>query len=123
MQDGEQDLMKLINKNRIEYFFLKFLFVIISLLGIRFINIPVKGLTILIYYIIPIGKKIVIKNLRAAFLHKPYKEIKQICFNNYYSFVYTLLEILLIQNMSKAEILSKIEFKNVDEIGERIITL
>lgn len=112
--------MKLINKDKAEYYLLKFLIVIVTLFGKRFINITAKSLAVLMYYLIPIRKETALNNLRIAFPDKQEKEIKQICFNNYYSFIYTLLEILLVQKMSKEELLSRVKFKNTGEIENRI---
>ena len=112
--------MKFINKDRIEFLFLGLLTFIIKPFGIRFISIPAKGLTFIFYYLFPVRKAVILENLRIAFPEKDDREIKKICYSNYYSFLYTLLEILSIDRLSPQKILSRVQFSNKDEIEKKI---
>lgn len=65
-------------------------------------------------------KSVVISNLKKAFPSKTKKEIMIIAFNNYLSFGITFLEIMAFKNMNSNEILSLVEFNNLELAKKKV---
>jgi KDO2-lipid IV(A) lauroyltransferase len=75
---------------------------------------------VLFFYVIPIRKKVVIRNLSFAFPDKNQSEIKQLALQNYISIAISFLEISLFGNMSKEQVLNlseKVDFTEVLNSG------
>ncbi|MBN1299776.1 MAG: lysophospholipid acyltransferase family protein [Melioribacteraceae bacterium] len=88
-----------------------------------------KVIAFIVFYLFPIRKKVVLKNLRLAFPDKSNTELKQLAYLNYVSSALTFIEIPLIYYSTPAEIDSIIEFDDLTEIraaseqGEGVILL
>lgn len=91
-------------KNFFEYFLFLILAGIIRILGLE-ISRRLSGLiAFLFYYIIPIRKRITLKNLHKAFPEYSEAKIKQIAYGSYKSFSITLVEMLFIPFMTREQI-------------------
>jgi KDO2-lipid IV(A) lauroyltransferase len=73
-----------------------------------------KPLALIFYYLIPIRKNVVKKNLSLAFPQLNDKEINKLAFENYYSIGISLLEIIAIPYSSRDEIFSMVVNENPD---------
>ncbi len=106
--------MSVIDKNKLEFYLWGFFTKVVHIIGIKRIPILAKILTVIIFYIIPIRKKIVISNLTKAFPEKSKSEIKKIAYNNFISLGITFMEIMAFQKMDEEQILSLVEIKNLE---------
>lgn len=73
-----------------------------------------NSLALLFYYILPLRRKTVLKNLRIVFPESTDKEIKKIARKSYQSFAIILAEIFCLNYMSLDEARKEIEFKNLE---------
>jgi KDO2-lipid IV(A) lauroyltransferase len=68
----------------------------------------------IVYYIIPIRRKVVVANLTAAFRgEKSDAEIRQIAHDNYRQFARTMMELLLFPRFSKDDLAVMVTFENL----------
>ena len=74
----------------------------------------------IIYYLIPIRKKVVLKNLKMAFPKKSEKEIRKIAKMNYVHFATLIFEILGMDSFSREEISSFLKFSDYHKFEKRI---
>ncbi|NWF90040.1 MAG: hypothetical protein HXY50_11345, partial [Ignavibacteriaceae bacterium] len=91
-------------KNLFEYFFFLLAALIVRVLGLKISRRLSIIIAVIFYYIIPIRKKVTVKNLHLAFPDYSEKRIKQIAFGSYKSFAITLIEMLYIPFMNRIEI-------------------
>lgn len=109
---------------KIKYRFEYYLFIIIGKLltpfGYRSINLSAKIIAFLFFYIIPIRKDVVIKNLTLAFPEKSSKERKRLAYKNYISIAKTFLEIFNLQKLNKSDIKKIFMIKNIDLLNNKI---
>jgi Kdo2-lipid IVA lauroyltransferase/acyltransferase len=91
-------------QNRLEYLLFLFFSKLFGLLGLKAARKCSSFIAVIFYYLIPIRKETVIDNLRHAYPGKSEAEIKKTAFAVYKSFSITLIEILLMQKMSRKEI-------------------
>lgn len=101
-------------KHYLEYLIFRFIAKIVSLLGIRNVRFLAYPIYLLFYYLIPIRKKVVIKNLRIAFPDFSDKQIFEIAKKNYFSFAVTFLEIIALHSTTEDEIRKIIYCENQD---------
>jgi len=80
-----------------EYLFFLIFVWIVNVFGILRVKYIAKPLSLFIYYLLPIRKKVVLKNLRIAFPSLSESELRKIALKNYYSFAITFLEILALR--------------------------
>ena len=106
-------------QNKIEYFLFLLLSKLFCLFGVKRSRSFAVPLTILFFYIIPIRKKTVLQNLEIAFPDHQNKELKEIAFKTYKSFIITFIEILSLPVISEDEIKDAIQFENIDIIKEK----
>lgn len=99
-------------KNKIEYFFFLFFGLIFSALGLNLSRKTAGFLTFIVYYFIPIRKKVVIDNLTHAFPEYDREKINKIAFECYRSFLITVIELLLMKKMSREEIENQVTAPN-----------
>jgi len=106
-------------KNKIEYI----IFILFSgLFRILGLNLSRKFSFIIasvFFYLIPIRKKIVIKNLKIAYPNKDDLDIKKTTFRVYRSFAITLAELMYLPYMNKQEIINTVECVNPELIIEK----
>ncbi|MEQ8324477.1 MAG: hypothetical protein RIC15_04780 [Vicingaceae bacterium] len=75
-------------------------------------------LTLLLYYVLPYRKKLIISNLKSAFPQKSDKEIKQICFKFYRNLSDILLESLKGFTLSKNALIKRYEIAKDEKLQE-----
>ncbi|MEO8399412.1 MAG: hypothetical protein ABI550_06310, partial [Ignavibacteriaceae bacterium] len=105
-------------KNRIEYILFLGLGFIVRLFSLNISRKFAVFIASVFYYIIPIRKKIVFKNLKNAFPNYNEKKISSIAFGSYKNFVIALIEILYIPKMTREEIKFQVNCENPQLIIE-----
>lgn len=106
-------------KNRIEYILFVGLSHICKILGLNLSRKFASVIAFFFYYFLPIRKDVVIDNLKHAFPDFTDERIKQIAYGSYKSFSITLVEILYLPYMTKEQIISAVQFENLDRILEK----
>lgn len=105
-------------KNILEYIlFLSFSF-LCQVLGLSLSRKLSSLITFIFFYIIPIRKDVVFDNLNHAFPALSEKEIKNIAYGSYKNFAITLIEILSLPRINKAQIKNVVKLNNL-ELVER----
>jgi KDO2-lipid IV(A) lauroyltransferase len=99
-------------KDKVEYLLLVFFARIVGFIGIRNARYIAKPLALLFFYLIPIRKNVVKKNLSQAFPNLSRKQINKLAFQNYYSIGISLLEIVAIPYSTVEEIKSMVINEN-----------
>lgn len=107
-------------QNKIEYLLLKFLSFLISKLNIKTSQKLARVLAFIFYYVIPLRKNVVIKNLRIAFPDIQENELKRYIRKAYENLFLVLVEILLLPYLSKDKIYEMVEIENVKLIDEAL---
>lgn len=103
-------------KNIFEYvLFLSFSFSF-RLIGLKLARNASAIIAFIFFYLIPIRKNVVLKNLKIAFPHFNNKEILNIAFKSYLSFSKTLVEILLLPSLSQSKISEIVTIKNLESL-------
>ncbi len=106
-------------KNRIEYI----LFILFSwcfrLLGLNLSRKFATILALVFFYIIPIRKKVVFKNLKIAFPENDSQSNKKLAFRIYLSFAITLVEILYLPYIKKEKLINAVECSNPELIVKK----
>ena len=111
--------LKLMIKNTIARLGVFFLF-LLSLLPLQILYFFARLAYYLLYYVIGYRKKVVRKNLLAAFPKKTPAEIIQIE-KNFYSYLADLMfEIIKMTTISREEVLKRFKFNNVDILREHL---
>jgi KDO2-lipid IV(A) lauroyltransferase len=103
-------------KNRIEYILFIFFSLSFKLLGLKLSRKFARLLAITFFYLIPIRKKIVIKNLQIAFPENNEITNKKLAFRIYLSFAITLVEILYLPYIRKNDVRNLVECSNPELI-------
>ncbi|GAB4291595.1 MAG: lysophospholipid acyltransferase family protein [Ignavibacteriaceae bacterium] len=106
-------------QNRLEYLLFIFFSKLFNLLGLKKARKFSVVITLFFYYILPIRKSIVKKNLRIAFPLLSENDLNKLCFRVYRSFTITLVEILLLPFLPKEELNNQIKIKNIGLISEK----
>ncbi len=94
------------NRDKAEYLIFSIISRAVTIIGFKRVKYPAKVLAFLIFYLIPIRKKVVTENLRKAFPEKSEKEIKRIAKKNYESFAITFLEIMAMPGLTEKNVLN-----------------
>ncbi|HSP88398.1 MAG TPA: lysophospholipid acyltransferase family protein [Ignavibacteriaceae bacterium] len=76
-------------------------------------------LSFMVFYIIPIRKKVVLENLKKAFPHLDEKKITEVALNCYKNFIISFIEIMCLPSLSKEEIINILPVKNADLIKRK----
>ncbi|MCW8804500.1 MAG: lysophospholipid acyltransferase family protein [Ignavibacteriaceae bacterium] len=106
-------------KNRIEYIVFILFSLYFKLFGLNFSRKFATVLASLFFYLIPIRKKIVYKNLKIAFPENDFHANKKLAFKIYLSFAITLVEILYLPYMKKQELVNAVTCTNPELIVEK----
>ena len=101
-------------KNYLEYSLFLILAGIVRLLGLKISRRLSILIAFMFYYIVPIRKKVTLKNLRKAFPEYSESQIKNIAFGSYKSFSITLVEMLFIPFMTREQIENAIYCENAE---------
>ena len=110
-------MMKSIQRS-IEYHALRLFAVAVRLIPLSTACFLARRLADIVFYIIPIRKKVVIANLTAAFPEKTPAEILRIAHGVYRQFSQTMMELLFFPKLSGAQLLNMVEFKGMDAIDQ-----
>ena len=106
-------------QDRIEYFLFIALSRLVRTLGLKLSRRLSYLLAAFFYFIVPIRKKTVKENLRKAFPEFSKTRINKIAFGSYKSFCITLVEILYLPGISKAELKSSVTYDDIPLIKNK----
>ena len=107
-------------KHKIEYFaFISFVY-LFRILGLNRTRKSAYWLGSILYFLIPVRKKVVIDNLRIAFPEKNTKEIKRLTLKTYQNVLITFFELMYLPFVSKKEVENSIFIENLDSIKEKL---
>jgi len=106
-------------KNRIEYIIFIFFSRCFKFFGLTLSRKFASILAFTFFYLIPIRKKVVLKNLHIAFPENDIITNKKLAYKIYLSFAITLVEILYLPYMSKNDIAFAVECSNPELIIEK----
>jgi Kdo2-lipid IVA lauroyltransferase/acyltransferase len=107
-------------KHRLEYFAFTSFVGLFRILGLNGTRKSADYLGCVLYYLIPIRKKVVIENIRIAFPQKSEKEIKKIALRNYQNILITFFEMMLLPYLSPEESVSSVVSINQNCLAEKI---
>lgn len=105
-------------KEKVEFFFFNFFSFWIKLFGLKFARKIGKLLGTVLFYVLPIRKSTVLKNLAFAFPQKTKSELKSLAKKNYQSILITFFEFMYVPVSSKNEIMKLGDFENLPLINE-----
>lgn len=105
-------------QNKIEFLLFNIFVIISRIIGIKRARYAGVMLAYVFFYIIPIRKNVVFSNIKKAFPNLTQKEIQRIAFGSYKSFAITLFEILCIPYVTKQQIISMMEFSDLEMVRE-----
>lgn len=106
-------------KNRIEYIIFRFFSLCFKFLGLNFSRRIAPALAFVFFYLIPIRKKVVIKNLNLAFPENDLRKNKRLAFKIYKSFAITLVEIMSLPFITNSHLINAVECTNPEFILEK----
>lgn len=106
-------------KNKLEFSVFRLFVFLLNLPGYYLAHYAARPLAILFYYIIPVRKKTVIKNLKIAFPGYDERRIRKISFNSYLSFATTLIEIMTYRSLSPEKLKQYFRCSRLDLIEKR----
>jgi len=104
----------MLNKHKIEYYSIILLGNLLSIFGYKSIRFFAKFTAIIVFYLLRIRKKVVLKNLSIAFPELDSNSINKIAFQNYICTAIAFLEIYYLSKLKKDEIPSIISSNGVD---------
>lgn len=107
------------DKNKIEFFIFLILVKVFRSFGIKNARCIVTPIAWLLWYVIPIRKNVVLKNLQIAFPDDPKSTILAIAKKHYKSMIYTFAEIANIQKLDEIKILDMVDCKNFHLLEEK----
>ncbi len=107
-------------KHKIEYSVFVFFVKLFSLLGLKWTRKSAFYLGYVLYFIIPIRKKIIISNLKSAFPNKNDNEIRKLTLQNYQNILITFFELMYIPSLSRDELLSSVTYDNLSVFKNKI---
>lgn len=108
-------------QNKIEYFVFISFVKIFSLIGINKARKFSVFLAFLFYYIIPVRKKVVYKNLSIAFPELSVQQLQELAYKAYKNICITLSEIFCLEDLSPGQIDSLFYIEKTDRMKESII--
>lgn len=104
------------DKYKLEFYFFIILGKLLGVFGFKNAKHSAKFFAIIFFYLIPIRKQVVIKNLSIAFPHLSKNEIKKLAFKNYINVAQTFLEIFHLEKFGKNELLSLFTEENLNDL-------
>lgn len=94
------------DKKKMEYYLLIFFAWVFKVIGLKNSRRFAFGFAFILFHIIPIRKKVVVKNLTLAFPEKSSDEIEKIAYKNFKSTMITFVEFLSFKSLSRKELLA-----------------
>jgi len=107
-------------KKKIEYWIYLLFAAVFQILGINITRRIAFIFATLFCYIIPIRKKVVIKNLKMAFPEKNDDEISALTYKVYKNAAIVLLEIFCIPALSKDKLIEQVILTDLSAVNEKI---
>ncbi len=107
-------------KYKIEYFIFHSFVNLFRKIGLRRTRICAKYLAYILYYLIPVRKKVVTDNLRIALPNRTDSEIKQLALLTYQNILITFFEMMYLPYVTKEEIQLSIHIENINAIKKLI---
>ncbi|MBI5730403.1 MAG: hypothetical protein HY963_04625 [Ignavibacteriales bacterium] len=107
-------------KHRFEYFLFISFVKYFQLVGLNKTRHSANILGYILYYLIPIRKKVVKNNLNIAFPQKSETEIKRLILKTYQNILITFFELMYLPFVSKKEIDESIFVQDIDLIKEKL---
>ena len=107
-------------KHKVEYFFFISFVKYFQFVGLNKTRRSANILGYILYYLIPIRKKVVKNNLNTAFPNKSEAEIKRLTLKTYQNILITFFELMYLPFVSKKEIDESIIITNIDTIKEEL---
>src|SRR4030042_3406145 len=109
----------MLNRDKLEFYVFRGFVWIAKLIGITHLKYFAFTVAVIFYYIIPIRKKVVLKNLRTAFPFYSNRQIKKITFRNYYNFTTVFFEMMCMSYISRETLHSYVNCINLELIKEK----
>ena len=106
-------------KNKFEYIIFILFSGFFRLIGLNLSRKFSLVLTFLFFYIVPLRKKVVLKNLQIAYPKDSLLNTKKLAFKIYKSFAITLVELLYLPYLKRQEIIDAVECVNPEVIIEK----
>jgi Kdo2-lipid IVA lauroyltransferase/acyltransferase len=106
-------------KDKLEYYLFLLFSYTFRITGLRFARSFATIITAFFFYILPIRKDVVQKNLKIAFPELDEGEIKKLAHNTYKNFAITLVEILYSPFITREKMSKMISFKNPEVLIEK----
>ena len=106
-------------KNKFEYIIFILFSGFFRLIGLNLSRKFSLVLTFLFFYIVPLRKKVVLKNLQIAYPKDSLLNTKKLAFKIYKSFAITLVELLYLPYLKRQEIIDAVECVNPEVIVEK----
>lgn len=107
-------------KYKIEYFIFHSFVSLFRIIGLRRTRISAKYLAYLLYYLIPVRKKVVISNLKIALPDRADSEINKLALLTYQNILITFFEMMYLPSVTKEEVESSIAVQNMETIKKII---
>ena len=108
------------NKHKIEYFFFISFVKYFQYVGLNKTRRSANILGYILYYVIPIRKKVVKNNLNIAFPQKSKAEIKRLTLRTYQNTLITFFELMYLPFVSKKEIDESISVRDIELVKEKL---
>ena len=105
-------------QNRVEYFIFIIFAAFFNLFGIRNAKTSAKFLHFILYYVFPIRKDVILKNIKIAFPSNSEEKNKKLVSKIYYSLSLTLAEVLCSQNIKKEDLNFLVQLKSTEVVKE-----
>ncbi|MCK9582730.1 MAG: lysophospholipid acyltransferase family protein [Endomicrobiales bacterium] len=108
-------------QREVEYILLQIFGTLLRLLPLSVVRFMARSIGSFAYYCVPIRKKVILTNLRNAFLkEKSEKEIRAIAKANYRQFAVTFMELVCFPKIKKQELLNITRFKGFEHVEKAI---
>jgi len=101
-------------KHRLEYLLFLIFANLFKWIGLQRTRRLSKYLAYIVFYLIPLRKKIVFNNIKSAFPEKSTAEINALTFRTYQNILITFFELMILPFLSEKELISSVTFVNYD---------
>lgn len=106
-------------KNKLEYYILLFISVTVNLLPRKLAVFFARILAYFVFNVFKIRRKVAESNLKKAFPDKTASEINKILKENYFNFILTLIEIMVLPNLSRNDLSASVKADELDFVREK----
>jgi len=107
-------------KYKIEFFIFNSFVSLFRIIGLRRTRISAKYLAYLLYYLIPVRKKVVSDNLKIALPNRADSEINKLTLLTYQNILITFFEMMYLPSVTKEVVQSSIAVENLGSINKLI---